>query len=191
MVKYLLTILILFVFSATNFAQHAVGVNWGHFGEPLFPYNFNTIGLTYQIKNPCDTCEELTIWIEESYESVLEENNERNNYVNTGVGFDLFLGNRLFYVIGGGLLIQILAKPPNYYGEYKQFVFSGKGNTGVGYKFSEQFFITLLGVYVKNISTAYTRNTTNPAGMSTGVDNIKGQYMFISLSLNYIINKEN
>jgi hypothetical protein len=176
-------------FSITSFAQHSMGANIGYFGYKDSG-SFKTIGLKYQITNPCDTCEELNIYMVSSYDLFTGDNNNMISYSRTSLGFDLYLGNKLFFVIGGGLAGQVLIKNSSHYTDYKlkPFVFSANVNTGVGFKISKRFFTTFLGQYYIDISPSAITKRPNHFGPPTE-ENVHNKFYFFQLNLNYFIKK--
>ncbi|MCC7331950.1 MAG: hypothetical protein IT232_05005 [Flavobacteriales bacterium] len=171
-----------------SFAQHFIGANVGYFEySGKYDNKCKIIGLRYQIENPCDTCEKLNVWMASRYE-ILYDKNKMSNYLRTGLGFDLHIGRKLFYVNGGGLAGKLLVKDSNYNDyEFKKIVFSSNINTGVGYKFSNLFFVTFLAQYYIDISPTYLERIPNKLVGNSGTENVFGKYYFFQINLNYLI----
>lgn len=185
-------------FSIPSFAQKSIGVNMGYFELEKQPISkstatkITTIGLRYEIKNLSKNHEELNVWLEENYESIWIADNKLN-YFKTGLGFDLNLGNKLYYVIGTGLVVKILTENSNFknnnYGnnQLKKGVFSAKVNTGLGYKIFNRFFTTLLVQYNRDISPTYSSDL--PQQFGTKNEYVYSQYILIQLNISFLITK--
>ena len=172
------------LFFNLNAQNNKIGVNLGYY-ENKFSDQFKLISLKYYVNNLCDSCQELNLWIEPSYESV-KKNLFEADYLSLGLGGDLFIGKKVSFIIGGGMLIRNLINSKTHFYQLKDRVFSTKINTGVGVNFSN-FFVSVQGVYMKDLSTTYEYNNFNPAGMFSNVEKITENYFYGLISLVYVL----
>ena len=172
------------LFFKVSAQNNKIGVNLGYY-ENKSSNQFKLISLKYYVNNLCDSCQELNLWVEPSYESV-KKNSFEADYLSLGLGADLFIGKKVSFIIGGGMLIRYLINSRIHFYQLKNRVFSTKINTGVGVNFSN-FFISAQGVYMKDLSTTYKYNNFNPAGMFSNVEYIQESYIYGVINLIYVL----
>lgn len=183
--QFVILIIVVGSFVKVNAQNNKLGVGIGYYEDKL-----KSLNLRYYFNNVCEDCQELNLWIEPSYEKI-NKNSYNADYLSLGLGGDLFIGKKISFIMGGGLSIRNLISFDSYYYQIKEHVLSIKVNSGVGFNFSN-LYLTVKGIYMKDISTTYEYNDFNPGGMFSGVEEIAEKYMYGTVELIFVFpNKRN
>lgn len=181
--RYIIFLFLMGLFFKLSAQNNKIGVNLGYY-ENKSSNQFKLISLKYYVNNLCDSCQELNLWVEPSYESV-KKNSFKADYLSLGLGADLFIGKKVSFIIGGGMLIKNLINSHSQFYQLKNRVFSTKINTGVGVNFSN-FFISVQGIYMKDITPTSFWEKPNQIKGSTKIANYENQ-PFLILTIGYLI----